>query len=126
MRGVSTMRLLFNLMTHTELSRIRVIPVLDHQSNKPLLSHNFLHSKSNTQSIFVRPAYSGATYKDPKGQDVCNKIKQYRRDQLVQFRGEATKKFSFRSLIRKPCAKNFMQWRSSLMNSRSNLHLELD
>src|ERR1044072_5533163 len=33
-------------MTHTELSTIRVIPVLDHQSSKPLLSHNFSTPKA--------------------------------------------------------------------------------
>src|ERR1043165_4609856 len=44
------MRLQFNLITHTEQSSIRVIPVLDQQSNTPLLLHNFSTPKERPKS----------------------------------------------------------------------------
>src|SRR3954462_1783811 len=37
-------------MTHTEQSSIRVIPVLDKQSNTPLLLHNFSTPKARPKS----------------------------------------------------------------------------
>src|ERR1044072_8679614 len=91
MRGVSTMRLLFNLMTHTELSTIRVIPVLDHQSSKPLLSHNFSTPKARPKASSRDQHTQEQHRRTPRGKLFVTKSSNTGEINLCNFEGKQPK-----------------------------------
>src|ERR1043165_7991111 len=95
------MRLLFNLMTHTEQSSIRVIPVLDQQSNRPLLSHNFSTPKARPKASSCDQHTQEQHRRTPRGKMFVTKSSNTGEINLCNFEGKQPKKFSFRSLIKK-------------------------
>src|SRR3954462_15267687 len=104
------MRLQFNLMTHTEQSSIRVIPVLDQQSNTPLLfSTPKARPKASSRDQHTQEQHR----RTPRGKIIVTKSSNTGEINLSNFEGKQPKKFSFRPLIRKLHTKNFMQCRSS-------------
>src|ERR1043165_8297997 len=111
------MRLQFNLMTHTEQSSIRVIPVLDQQSNTPLLLHNFSTPKARPKSSSRDQHTQEQHRRTPRGKMFVTKSSNTGGINLCNKRG-SNSKIQFRSIIKKPRTTKFLcNARSSLMNS---------
>src|ERR1041384_5915776 len=85
------MRLQFNLMTNTEQSSIRVIPVLDQQSNTPLLLHNFSTPKARPKASSRDQHTQEQHRRTPRGKMFVTKSSNTREINLCNFKGKQPK-----------------------------------
>src|SRR3954463_5083239 len=86
------MGLQFSLMTHTEQSLIRVIPVPDQQSNTPLLLHNFSTPKARTKASSRDQHTQEQHRRTPRGKMFVKKSSNIGEINLCNFEGKQPKK----------------------------------
>src|ERR1044072_8741227 len=87
------MRLQFNLITNTEQSSIRVIPMLDQQSSTPLLLYNFSSPKARPKSSSRDQHTQEQHRRTPRGKMFVTKASNTG-GSTCAIRGEATRRFS--------------------------------
>src|ERR1043165_9857341 len=101
------MRLQFNLMTHTEQSSICVIPVLDQQSNTPLLLHNFSTPKARPKSSSRDQHTQVQHRRTPRGKMFVTKSSNTGEINLCNFEGKQPK-IQFFDLLSENCAQRIL------------------